>query len=285
MSDVVPITLPDDEHLKDDERWVRHLLDGTVGKTRVIDRRGGGEQGRHDLEVDLPDGGLIAAVEITGAADSARLKASARADRYLSGLTVPGSQIWWLVQYSAQADARELSRSASLVALLTAMEGQGVLSASSLSDYRDPWRDRIKALGIQSVHGIEGSGHPGTVSVMPDFVASYAWAGPRANDWVNEFLASDLAKSKLAKLARAVADERHLVVLMYPDTEGGLGIAGALADLPDGEGGGGLPSAEPPMPLTHLWLIAPTVPTRAFRWTRGSGWSVVRFPPEQPQAA
>ena len=121
--------------------------------------------------------------------------------------------------------------------------------------------------------------------MMPDFVASYGWAGPRADDWVNEFLVSDLGKSKLAKLARAVADERHLVVLMYPDTDGGLGIAGALADLLDGEGGGGLPSAEPPMPLTHLWLIAPTVPTRAFRWARSSGWSVVRFPPEQSQAA
>lgn len=103
MSDLVPITLPDDEHLKDDERWVRHLLEGTVGQTRVIDRRGGSEQGKHDLEVDLPDGGL--------------------------------------------------------------------------------------------------------------------------------------------------------------------------------------PSAERPMPLTHLWLIAPTIPTRAFRWARSSGWSVVRFPPEQPQAA
>ena len=82
-----------------------------------------------------------------------------------------------------------------------------------------------------------------------------------------------------------MGDERHLVVLMYPDTDGGLGIAGALADLLDGEGGGGSPSAEPPMPLTHLWLIAPTVPTRASRWARSSGWSVVRFPPEQLQAA
>ena len=247
MSDLVPITLSDDEHLKDDERWVRHLLEGTVGQTRVIDRRGGSEQGKHDLEVDLLDGSGIAAVEITSAADSARLRASARADRYLSGLTVPGSQIWWLVQYTPQADARELSRPASLVALLTAMEGQGVLSASSLSDYRDPWRDQLKARGIQSVHGIEGSSHPGAVSAMPDFVASYAWAGSRADDWVNKFLASDLGKSKVAKLARAMADERHLVVLMYPDTDSGLGIAGALADLLDGEGGGGLLSTEPPI--------------------------------------
>ena len=44
---------------------------------------------------------------------------------------------------------------------------------------------------------------------MPDFVASYGWAGPKANDCVNEFLASDVGKNKLAKLARAVADERR----------------------------------------------------------------------------
>jgi hypothetical protein len=53
--------------------------------------------------------------------------------------------------------------------------------------------------------------------VTPYFVASYGWAGSRADDWVNEFLASNLGKSNLAKLARAAADERHLVILMYPD--------------------------------------------------------------------
>src|SRR5205085_8279319 len=96
MSALVPITLPDDEHLKDDERWVRHLLEGAVGQTRVIDRRGDREEGKHDLEADLPDGG-IAAIEITSEADAARLSAAAAAQRHLSNLKVSGSQFAWLV--------------------------------------------------------------------------------------------------------------------------------------------------------------------------------------------
>jgi hypothetical protein len=275
------VELIGDEYLKDDERWVRHRLEGIVGQTRVIDRRGGREEGKHDLEADLPDG-RIAAIEITSEADPARLRAAARANRYLSQVTVPGSQFWWLVQLTPQADARELRRSADLVALLTDME-HGDSSASALSDYRDPWRGRLGALGIQSVHGIEGSGHAGAVSVMPDFVASYGWVRPTADRWITNFLASELGQSKLNKLAKAVADERHLVVLIYPDTDAGLGIAGALGDLLDGAGGGDLPSVEPPPPLTHLWLIAPTVPTRAFRWARNSGWAAVGLSADQPQ--
>jgi hypothetical protein len=275
--------LDGDEHLKPDERWVRHLLEGTAGQTRVTDLKGGPE-GRHDLEAELMDG-RIAAIEITSEADEARLRAAARAKRHLSEVTVPHSQLWWLVQLTPQADARALNRSASLVALLTAMEQQGQSTASALSDYRDPWRDQLQALGIQSVHGIEDSDHPGAVSVMPDSVASYGWVRSTADNWITEFLASELGQSKLDKLAKADADERHLAVLIHPDTDAGLGIAGALADLPDGSGGDDLPSVDPPSPLTHLWLIAPTVPTRAFRWTRTSGWAVVRLTANRPNSS
>jgi hypothetical protein len=194
----------------------------------------------------------------------------------LSEVTVPDSQLWWIVQLMPQADARALSGSAGLVALLTEMEQRGQSSASALSDYRDPWRNQLEALAIQSVHGIEDSDHPGAVSVMPDFVTGWGWVRATADKWITEFLASDLGLSKLDKLAKADADERHLAVLIYPDTDAGLGIAAATADLLDGSDGD-LPCAEPPAPLTHLWLIAPTVPTRAFLWARESGWAVVRF--------
>jgi hypothetical protein len=64
------VNLIGDEYLRDDERWVRHCLEGIVGQTRVIDRRDGHQQGKHDLEADLPDGS-IAAIEITSEADAA----------------------------------------------------------------------------------------------------------------------------------------------------------------------------------------------------------------------
>lgn len=34
------VDLTGDEHLKDDERWARRLLEGTVGQTCVADRKG-----------------------------------------------------------------------------------------------------------------------------------------------------------------------------------------------------------------------------------------------------
>jgi len=165
------------------------------------------------------------------------------------------------------------------------MERQGYSQASALSDYRDPWRDRLNALGIQFVHGFPGTAHSGAVYVVNDVVGGWGWVRETADNWISDFLASKLGKNKVDKLARAVADERHLAVLIHPDTDAGLGIAAATADLLDGSGGGDLPSVVPPSPLTHLWLIAPTVPTRAFRWARISGWAAVRLPAEQPQAA
>jgi hypothetical protein len=267
------VELPGDKHLKDDERWVRHLLEGTVGQTRVIDRRGGRDVGKHDLEADLPGGG-IAAIEITSEADPARLSVNAAAQRHLSNFKVPGSQFAWLVNVTTQADARALSKSTGLVALLADMEQQGHTSASALSDYRDPWRDPLEAFGIQFVHGVEGSDHPGTVYVMPAIVASWGWVRPTADKWITDFLATELGKNKIDKLARADADERHLAVLIHPDTEAGSGIA--VTDE--------LPSVVPPAPLTHLWLIAPTDPPRALRWAHISGWAVVRLPVGQRQA-
>src|SRR5262245_52443937 len=98
------VDLPGDEHLKEDERWARRLLEGTVGQTRVTDRKGGPE-GHHDLEAILPDS-RIAAIEITSEADQARLSVAAAARRHLSTVTVPGSQFAWLVTVTPQALGR-----------------------------------------------------------------------------------------------------------------------------------------------------------------------------------
>jgi hypothetical protein len=257
--------LSDDELLSAGERWVRHRFEKALGPTSVIDRsQAGGPEGQHDLEAVLPDG-RIAAIEITSEADPARLSVIAAARHHLSKVKVPGSQFWWLVQLTPQADARALSKPAGLAALLAGMEEQGESSVTTLSDYRNPWRWRLKELGIQSVHGIAGSDRRGTVSVMPDIVAGWGWVQLTADKWITDFLATKLGKDHLDKLARADAAERHLVVLLYPDTDAGLGSA--VSD--------DLPSVEPPPPLTHLWLVLPTDPAKAFCWTRSSAWAVV----------
>jgi len=261
---VTVIQLTGDEHLNDDERWVRHRLEGVVGPTRVTDLKGG-PPGQHDLEADLPDG-RIAAIEITSEADQARLSAAAAARRHLATVTVPGSQFAWLVEVTPQVDARALRKSAGLVGLIEDVERQGQSSLTTLSGYRNPLRPRLETLGIQSVHRFAVSSSPrGAVYVVSAAVAGWGWVTATADNWIIGFLATPLGQSKLAKLARANASERHLAVLIHPDTDAGLGIA--VSDE--------LPSVVPPSPLTHLWLIAPTEPPRAVRWTDSSEWAVV----------
>ncbi len=258
------VRLAGDEHLNDDERWVRRHLESVLGPTRVADWKGA-PPGQHDLEADLPDGG-IAAIEITSEADRARLSAAAAARRHLSAVTIRGSQFAWLVEVTPEVDARALRKSADLVTLIVDMERQGQSSLTTMSDYRNPWRARLEALGIQSVHGFAVSSSPrGAVYVVSASFAAWGWVTATADRWITGFLATDLGKSKLAKLGRANAAERHLAILIHPDTDAGLGIA--VADE--------LPSVVPPSPLTHLWLMAPTEPPRAFRWTDSSGWSLV----------
>ena len=166
------VRLIGDEHLKDDERWVRHLLEGTVGQTRVTDRKGGPE-GRHDLEADLPDGG-IAAIEITSEADAARLSVAAAVQRHLSNLKVPGSQLAWLVSVTPQADALALRKSTGLVALLAEMEQHGQSSASS-PDRRLSCRASRKAFARPA--GPAG-GRPQVVALMcPAMISGRVSAG------------------------------------------------------------------------------------------------------------
>jgi hypothetical protein len=59
--------------------------------------------------------------------------------------------------------------------------------------------------------------------VVNDVVDGWGWVRVTADNWISDFLASKLGKSKLA---RAVADERHLAILIHPDTDAVHGIAG-----------------------------------------------------------
>ena len=82
------------ENLNPYEMWTRDRLEPFLGPLRVMDRKGGGPQGMHDFEGDLP-GGLVAALEVTGVVEQERLHLAALASRRLSGLRLPGShQVW-----------------------------------------------------------------------------------------------------------------------------------------------------------------------------------------------
>jgi hypothetical protein len=149
------------------------------------------------------------------------------------------------------------------------MEQARRLSAHRLGDYRDPFVQRPRNLGVESVYGWEpgAAANKGTALGGPGSYAGWEWDGPCTDSWLGGFLASTRGMGKVEKLRRAngVA-QRHLVVVLDSRSQAGIGIGMQ-------EPGADLPVLEPPKPLTHLWLI-PTMANRAWlRWERGTGWA------------
>jgi len=271
----------DDEHLNWSERWARDRLEQVLGPLRVIDRKGG-PPGLHDLEADL-SAGMVAAIEITSEVEQARLSLMASADRHLSALRLPGSNYSWQVGLTADAQVKAINP-ADLLKLLSDMEQQGRLRALNIGDSSDPFVARLGALGIESVYGFKAKpGRGGTARVVAGFYSGREWSQAAIDTWLKRFLTSTRGENKLAKLARAVhATERHLVIVVEPFSQAGMGISLALSDRQEeGAADDAIPFLVPPEPLTHLWLMPLMGTGEALCWTRHSGWAVTN-PGELP---
>jgi hypothetical protein len=265
----------DDDDLDQYEAWARDRLTPLLGPLRRIDRRGGPE-GLHDFEADLADGS-VAALEVTGEVDAQRLSLASSAERRLSSVTLPSSNLLWLVGLAASARVSAIS-SNDLRRLLGDLEASGRRRALDMGDYRDPFVARLGALGIESVYAVKAkAGHEGTVMVHPGVYGGWGWNGPAIDRWLDELLASDRAANKLSKLHRATAIERHLVIVLDSFSQAGMGVTlGLTARHERGAADHALPSLMPPEPLTHLWLLPVPVETReGLRWTRKSAWTVL----------
>jgi hypothetical protein len=274
MRNTVDVTQrQDDEHLDSYEQWARDRLEPVLGPLRVTDRKGG-PPGLHDLEADLPAG--VAAVEITSEVESARLGLAASAHRRLSTLTLRGSGRRWQVGLAADAQVNAI-HPAALLELLSDMEQAGRWRALSMGDYRDPFVERLGQLGIESVYGFKAKpGRGGAVTVGPGFYDGRGWDGTAIDSWLGSFLASSQGANKVSKLARVInASERHLVIVLDPFSQAGVGISLALTDhQEEGSAHDTIPSFVPPEPLTHLWLLPMMGPGTALRWARQVGWAV-----------
>jgi hypothetical protein len=274
MRDTVDVTeRPDNEHLDSYEQRARYRLEPVLGFLRVIDRKGG-PPGLHDLEADLPAG--VAAVEITSEVESARLDLAASAHRRLSTLTLRGSGHRWQVGLAADARVNAI-RPAALLELLSDMEQAGRWRALSMGDYRDPFVERLRQLGIESVYGFKTKpGRGGAVTVGPGFYGGRGWNATAIDAWLGNLLASSQGANKVSKLARAInAAERHLVIVLDPFSRAGVGISLALTDhQEEGSAYDTIPSLVPPEPLTHLWLLPVMGPDTALCWVRQHGWAV-----------
>ena len=78
-------------------------------------------------------------------------------------------------------------------------------------------RERVSegSAGIESVHAVKAkAGFEGKVMVQAGTYGGWEWDGTATDRWLGDFLASDQGKNKLGKLGRAVAAERHLVIVL-----------------------------------------------------------------------
>jgi len=269
---------PGAKHLDQYEAWARARLEPILGPLREIDP-GGGPDGLHDFEADLPDGS-VAAIEVTGKVDSRRRRLEAAADDNFPTFTVPGSKALWVVGLAAHAKVKKL-RHADLQRLLNDLEAAGRDRVLDIGDYRDPFVDRLVALGIESVYSTRAkAGSEGMVLVRAGTYFGRGWDGPTTDQWLSELLASDQGRNKLGKLARANAAERHLVIVLDAFSQACMGVSlGLTARHERGAAEYGLPSLVHLAPLTHLWLLPRFSATdESLRWAPDSGWTVFEAP-------
>jgi hypothetical protein len=229
----------------------------------------------HDFEADLP-GGLVAALEVTGVVEQERLHLAALAGRRLSGLRLPGSRHVWQVGLASDAIVNAI-RPETMLGLLKDMEDQGRPNALNMGDYRDPFVAQLRVLGIESIYAFQAKpGREGIVMVGPGTYGGRGWGREAIDTWLARFLASDTGAGKLEKLGRAAgAAERHLVVVLGPFSQPGMGISLELSDLhEEGTAGDVIPSLVPPAPLTHLWLLPVMGSGEMLCWAHDAGWTV-----------
>jgi hypothetical protein len=117
--------------------------------------------------------------------------------------------------------------------------------------------------------GCPGVGHPERAGGGPG-------GGTAIDAWLSSFLACPQGANKVSKLARAInVAERHLVIVLDPCSQAGMGISLALADhQEEGSAHDTIPSLVPPEPLTHVWLMPMMGPGTALWWARQRGWAV-----------
>jgi hypothetical protein len=255
------------------ERCARARLEPILGPLRDIDP-GGGPQGLHDFEADLP-GGFVAAIEVTSEVERRQRELESLTERRFSAFTLPGSGWRWLVALDAGARVKDIS-SGDLRLLLYDMEKQGRRDVHCRGDYRDPLVQRLRGLRIESVYSWAAGARAGTVVVGPGVYGGWGWAGAATDAWLGDFLASLQGANKLQKLGRANATGRHLVIMLDPRSQAGMCIPVGLTDwrVP-GAGDAVLPSFAPPEPLTNMWLIPMVAAWLGLSWTRDRGWAVL----------
>jgi hypothetical protein len=259
-----------DDHVgrstKDADEELACLVLGAVLDTRVKRVDKSPLQGHHDLEIYYSDDRLGAG-EVVSTRDPIWMKLvdafSGRGYTKCAELT----RLWFVVVKPKTSLKKMQSH---VPSLLDRLESQRIDKVSS-SGHGDI-QDMLKRLGIDFCSSSQPTAkHPPGFYLMPNARAAWVGNGENVRQFCEDFLADKPGRSKVDKLRRAKADERHLVIILTMDQ------VGPHTAVDTGE----LPVNPPDLPqgIDWLWVIASkSTPIRTIYWNPVTQWSEVVFP-------
>lgn len=233
----------------------------------------GSQPGMHDLNVLDPRGDVMAAVEVTAAADAASIELwniVNGGDTWI----VPDLDGGWMIAFKPTARAKRIR--AELPDLLREYERAGVMAFagerwSGRGEVHEP---RAATLGI--VHaGQYGTAHPGsvymTIEQPSEQTGGAVSSAPRSvAPWVGDFLRDPSRRDVLSKLGTSGSHERHAFIILPGFSTAPYGVAELLWQ----EESGPFPESDPELPseVTHVWLVSTLTVGSGLRWSPDAGW-------------
>ena len=256
--------------LREDEQWAAACLAQELNGAEVRQHDDGSSSGMYDLDVYC-DGQLVAAVEVTAAADSASIElwnlVNDEGERWME----PELDGGWTVSILPSARAKKLK--AGLPGLLGRLETAGRREISRRE--RDPEvRKQASDLGVARAHQGTTS-FPGSIYVTIDLPADrvggfVAPTGDALSIWVGEWLTRPDQGHNLDKLRTSIAPERHMFLILPGFAEAPFSVSDLLirADAPS-------PSTPPALPagITGVWIVSTWSSGHGHRWSPATGWT------------
>ncbi len=248
---------------KDADEELARLVLRTALDCRVerVDKRP--LQGHHDLEIYYSDGRLGVG-EVVSTRDPIWTEltdaVSGRSYSKRAELTY-----LWFVLIRPETSLKRIQ--SQVPSLLRQLENQGIDKVTR-SGYGDI-QAMLKKLGIDSCSSCQPTAkHPPGFYLMSNVLAAWVGNGDGVMQFCEGFLANDSGRSKVDKLRRAEADEKHVVIILTTDQ------LGPHTAVDTGE----LPTHPPDLPqgLDWLWVIASkSPPIRTIYWSPAGQWSEV----------
>jgi hypothetical protein len=255
--------------LRGEEQWAAACIAQELQGAEVRQHDDGSTAGMYDLDVYC-DGQLLAAVEVTAAADSASIELWKLVNDEGERWVEPALDGGWTVSILPSARAKKLK--SGLPTLLGRLESEG--RRAILRRERDPHvRRQASDLGVARAHQ-SATDFPGSIYVTIDLPADrvggfVAPTGDALPAWVGEWLIRPDQAHNLDKLRASMAPERHMFLILPGFAEAPFSVSDPLirADAPS-------PSLPPalPMGITGVWVMSTWSSGHGHRWSPAVGW-------------